>query len=368
MYDIILSFLTAFTLTYFAIPSIIHIAKIKNLCDEPGERRSHTESTPSLGGIGIFAGVIFSIILWTPFNVFGDLQYILCAFIIIFLIGAKDDIAPISPWKKLGGEVFAAAILVFKSNVKLTSLYGILGIYDLPEVVSILLSIFTILVIINAFNLIDGINGLSGSIGTLISITLGTWFFLIDRIELAIVAFALAGAVMAFLKYNFTPAKIFMGDTGALLVGIVCSILAIKFIELHKMIPNHPYAFTAVPAVAIGIMILPLFDTLRVFTMRVLKGKSPLYPDRTHIHHLLLDYGFSHMKATGILVFVNILFIAIVIAFQGLGSQNLLLVVLGLATILSFGLYFSVAKKKALEHQQKTPKASKKKQQLTPSN
>ena len=101
MYDIILSFLTAFTLTYFAIPSIINIAKKKNLTDEPNERRSHTESTPSLGGIAIFAGVIFSIILWTPFGLFGDLQYILCAFIIIFLIGAKDDILPISPNKKL---------------------------------------------------------------------------------------------------------------------------------------------------------------------------------------------------------------------------------------------------------------------------
>ena len=114
MYDIILSFLTAFTLTYFAIPSIINIAKKKNLTDEPNERRSHTESTPSLGGIAIFAGVIFSIILWTPFGLFGDLQYILCAFIIIFLIGAKDDILPISPNKKLIGEILAASILVFQ--------------------------------------------------------------------------------------------------------------------------------------------------------------------------------------------------------------------------------------------------------------
>ena len=200
MYEIVLSFLTAFTLTYFAIPSIINIARVKNLCDEPGERRSHTVSTPSLGGIGIFAGVIFSVILWTPFDNFKELQYILCSFIIIFLIGAKDDIIPIAPNKKLIGEVLAAAILVFKSNVKITSMYGIFGIYELPEVVSVLLSIFTILVIINAFNLIDGINGLSGSIATLISVTLGTWFFLTNQIELAIVGFALAGAVIAFLK------------------------------------------------------------------------------------------------------------------------------------------------------------------------
>ena len=347
MYDIILSFLTAFMLTYFAIPSIINIAKKKNLCDEPGDRRSHSESTPSLGGIAIFAGVIFSIILWTPFELFGDLQYILCSFIIIFLIGAKDDILPISPNKKLIGEVLAAAILVFKSNVKLTSFYGLFGIGELPEIVSILLSIFVIIVIINAFNLIDGINGLSGSIATLISVTLGTWFFLTDQIALALVAFSLAGAVVAFLKYNFTPAKIFMGDTGSLLIGLVCSILAIKFIESHNALSaNHRWAFKAVPAVAVGIMILPLFDTLRVFLMRAMRGKSPFSPDRTHIHHLLIDIGLSHMQATGVLVVVNILFIIMVIALQDIGSAKLLILIIAMAIALTAVLYFSVSRKK----------------------
>ena len=351
MYDIILSFLTAFTLTYFAIPSIINIAKKKNLTDEPDERRSHTVSTPSLGGIAIFAGVIFSIILWTPFGLFGDLQYILCSFIIIFLIGAKDDILPISPNKKLIGEILAASILVFKSNVKLTSMYGIFGIYELPEMVSIALSIFTILVIINAFNLIDGINGLSGSISTLISVTLGTWFFLTDQIALSIVAFSLAGAVVAFLKYNFTPAKIFMGDTGSLLVGLVCSILAIKFIESHNVIgAEHRWAFNAVPAVAVGIMILPLFDTLRVFTMRAIRGKSPFHPDRSHIHHLLIDFGFSHMQATGILIMVNIFFIVLVFSLQNIGSFNLLLVIITFALALSGILFYSVSRKKINTH------------------
>ncbi len=351
MYDIILSFITAFTLTYFAIPSVIHVARVKNLCDEPGERRSHTVSTPSLGGIAIFAGVLFSMVLWTPFNLFNDLQYILCAFIILFLIGAKDDILPMSPNKKLLGQVMAASILVFKSNVKLTSLYGIFGFYELPEVMSIILSIFTILVIINAFNLIDGINGLSGSIGTLIALILGTWFLLIDHVELAIIAYAMAGAVIAFLKYNYTPAKIFMGDTGAMLIGVICSILAIKFIEYQPAAdsPFAPYAFKAAPIVAIGIMILPLFDTLRVFITRALKGRSPFYPDRTHIHHLLIDFGFSHMKATGILVLVNIAFIVMAYSLDGIGALNLLMVILGLASFLSAGLYYGVSRKKRLK-------------------
>jgi UDP-GlcNAc:undecaprenyl-phosphate GlcNAc-1-phosphate transferase len=335
MYDVILAFITSFALTYLAIPSIINLAIKKNLMDEPDDRRSHKISTPSLGGIGIFAGTLFSIILWTPFNYFGDLQYILCAFIIIFLIGAKDDIDPISPSKKFLGELFAAGILVFRANIRLTSFYGFFGIYEIPEFASILLSIFTIIVIINAFNLIDGINGLSASLGLLITSVLGTWFLLIGSIELAIVAFALGGALIAFLKYNVTPAKIFMGDTGALLLGLVCSILAIKFIELHNDMVSSEYTFASAPSIAIAILILPLFDTLRVFVLRVYEGRSPFSPDRKHIHHILIDLGLTHMQATGVLFLTNILFIIMAVILQDVGNFSLLIIILSIALIMS---------------------------------
>ncbi|MBK8347491.1 MAG: undecaprenyl/decaprenyl-phosphate alpha-N-acetylglucosaminyl 1-phosphate transferase [Saprospiraceae bacterium] len=347
MYDIILAFITSFALTYLAIPSIIHLSHKKNLMDEPGERRSHKVSTPSLGGIGIFAGTLFSIIMWTPFNYFGELQYILCAFIIIFLIGAKDDIDPISPSKKFLGELFAAGILVFRANVRLTSLYGFFGIYEIPELISIVISIFTIIVIINAFNLIDGINGLSASLGLLITFVLGTWFYLIGSIEISIVAFALGGALVAFLKYNITPAQIFMGDTGALLLGLVCSILAIKFIELQREVLNTPYTFKSAPSVAIAILILPLFDTLRVFVLRIMEGKSPFNPDRKHIHHIMIDLGLSHMQATGVLFLTNVLFIILAITLQDVGNLLLLSIIISLALIMSFFASWLVVKRKA---------------------
>jgi len=313
--------------------------------DEPGERRSHSTSTPSLGGIGIFAGTLFSIILWTPFEDFGDLQYILCSFIIIFLIGAKDDIDPMSPSKKFLGELFAAAILVFKANVKLTSLYGIFGLHQIPEYAGAILSIFVIIVIINSFNLVDGINGLSGGLGTLISVVFGLWFLKANHMELAIVAFALAGSLIAFLKYNITPAKIFMGDTGALLIGLVCSILTIQFIELHNEIPDKNFTFNPAPSLAIAILILPLFDTLRVFTIRIFNGKSPFHPDRNHIHHMMIDAGFTHTKASGILIAVNLVFMLIAYFLQSLGNLSLLIIILILAIMLSYFL-FRISKRK----------------------
>jgi UDP-N-acetylmuramyl pentapeptide phosphotransferase/UDP-N-acetylglucosamine-1-phosphate transferase len=226
------------------------------------------------------------------------------------------------------GEPLAAGTLDTHSN-------GIFGVYAIPEIPSILLSMFTILVIINAFNLIDGIDGLTGSLATLISITLGTWFFLVDRTDLAIIAFSLAGATIAFLRYNITPARIFMGDTGSMMIGLISAILVIEFIEIHAEIQGSPYAFKSVPAVAVGILILPLFDTLRVFILRVFKRKSPLSPDRSHIHHLLLASGLTHMQATTVLVLVNLAFIFFVVYFQFLGNLRLLIIILILASILT---------------------------------
>ena len=331
MYSIILAFITAFLLSYWAIPSIISIAEKKNLVDEPDDRRAHTQTTPSLGGIAIFAGTIFSIIMWTPFKYFGDLQYILCAFIILFLIGVKDDIDPVLPYQKFGAQILSALILVFIANIRITSFYGIFGIMELPYIASILLSIFTILVIINSFNLIDGINGLSGSIAGIISLVFGLWFYQIDKIELSIVAFSMIGAIVAFLKYNFSPAKIFMGDTGSLLLGLISAILAIQFIEMHRILEDPIHATLAAPAVAVGILIVPLFDTLRVFSLRMLRGKSPFNPDRNHIHHMLLDSGLSHMQSTGVLVTFNLVILTLVYFLQGLGSLYLLIILLSVS-------------------------------------
>jgi LPXTG-motif cell wall-anchored protein len=288
--------------------------------------------------------------LWTPFGQYGgDLQYVLCAFILIFLIGVKDDIDDISPSKKLIAQILAASILHFKAGVHITGLHGIMGIHDIAAGWSALLTIFTVIVIINALNLIDGINGLSGSVAIVITGTLGVWFFLIKRYDLAVMALSTAGATLAFLKFNYTPAKIFMGDTGALLLGLICSILAIDFIELNGMLENsHAFKINAAPAVAIGILILPLFDTLRVFSTRIVRGRHPLHPDRTHIHHLLLDSGLSHMQATFVLVGVNIFFIALVFLLQRYTQSDVLIIllVMGIASLLAGGLFYTVKKRK----------------------
>lgn len=338
-------FATAFMLTYLAIPSIIKIAFDKKLLDAPSERSSHKVSTPSLGGIAIFAGVIFAIVIWMPSEVFSQVQYPLGAFIILFLIGAKDDIAPVSPAKKLLAQVIAASIITLFSDVQLHSFYGFLGVHNsLPNWVYMLVSIFTLLVLINAFNLIDGINGLAACIGALICLVLGCWFFLIGQIAFSVVAFATVGAILAFLRYNITPAQIFMGDTGSLLIGMIGAILIVKFIDLNYNLPiGSKFRFEGGPAVAMGIMIIPIFDTLRVFITRIMRGTSPFRPDRRHIHHLLVDAGYSHMEATGILVFVNSCFILFVFSLHQVLNMHWIILIMGLvAGLLTYFLHKKV--------------------------
>ena len=350
MYDIISSFITAFIISFFAIPSIIKIAIEKNLCDEPGERRSHTQATPSLGGIGIFAGLIFSITFWIPFDTCDNpeykyIKYILCAYIIIFLIGAKDDIIPLSPSKKFVGQLLAVIILVYHAKIQLSSLYGILGFHDIPEWLSIVLSVFIFIVIINAFNLIDGINGLAATIGIITCAAFGYWFYIYGRLDLAVLSSATIGALMAFLYYNITPAKIFMGDTGSLLIGLTASILAISFIENNKNWHEH-WHIVSVPAVAVGVLIVPLFDTLRVFILRAMRKKSPFNADRPHVHHLLLDLGFTHIQSTVILGLTNICFIILAYLLKNLGSMVVIVLLFSLAAGLTGMLFYLVCRKK----------------------
>jgi UDP-N-acetylmuramyl pentapeptide phosphotransferase/UDP-N-acetylglucosamine-1-phosphate transferase len=340
MFAILLGFITAFTLSYLAIPAIIQVAREKQLFDRPNARSAHAEPTPSLGGVAIFAGAICGIILWAPVQTFGALQYVLAALVLIFLIGIQDDLIQLAPTKKLLGQILAALILVYKSNVKITSLYGIFGLYELPELASFSLSILVIIGIINAFNLIDGINGLAGSIGLLACLAMGTWFLGVDQQGFAVVAFSLAGALTAFLKYNFSPARIFMGDSGAMLTGAVCAVLAIKFIELNHAVPeSDAFHFGAAPAIATAVLILPLFDTFWVISRRLWQGRSPFYPDRSHIHHMLLDAGKSHMHATAILVALNALIIIGVLALDAFGTNWLLLLELVFALSLSAWLH-----------------------------
>ncbi len=326
MEQIIIGGIIAFLVTFYVIPVIIKVAHEKKLYDLPdGARKFHKQPIPALGGLGMFVGLSLSLILTIDFwHGATEFQYYMAAFLVLFFIGVKDDIVSLSPAKKFAAQLVVAAILMVKANLLITNMHGFLTLTQIDVTFSYFLTTFSIVVIINAFNLIDGVDGLAGSVGMITSLIFGTYFLINGNVAYAVLGYALAGSLLAFLIYNFHPAKIFMGDTGSLLIGLVNAILVLKFIETANGYNNFP--IKASPAVGFGIMLLPLMDTLRVFGIRILHGRSPFSPDRNHLHHILLDRGMGH-KSVAISCFaITILFSAMAFALQGLGTTLLIAV------------------------------------------
>lgn len=345
MNNILLSAGLAFLITFFAIPVIIQVAKDKKLFDEPDERKVHKHVIPTLGGLGIFAGFIIATLMGVPSAITSELQYFAAATTVIFFLGIKDDILVLSASKKLIGQLIAAGIIIKFGGIQIDNMHGFLGIYEIPRVTSIIISIFTIIVITNSFNLIDGVDGLAGSLGLLTTLVFGTYFFYAGQLTYSVMAFALAGSIIGFLIYNFSPAKIFMGDTGSLLLGLINSILVIKFINVAGN-PASNFPIEAAPAIGFSILMIPLFDTLRVFGLRILDRRSPFSPDRTHVHHFLLDLGFNHRMVTITCVLVNITFIIMAFLMRGLGTTALLSILLVSAFVFIGIIYYSRPKQR----------------------
>jgi UDP-N-acetylmuramyl pentapeptide phosphotransferase/UDP-N-acetylglucosamine-1-phosphate transferase len=230
-----MGFLMAFCLTWFIIPSVVNISRLKNLTDTPNGRTSHVIATPTLGGIAIFVALVLSIVIFDGSYFKFELKYIISGLIVVFFIGIKDDILVIDPYKKLAGQIFAIVLIAVFAGIRITSLYGLFHIGQLPYVASILLTVFVFIVIINGFNLIDGIDGLATGIGILTSSIFGIWFLINGHMACTILSFSFVGTLTAFFYFNvFSKTnKIFLGDTGSMIIGFVMGVLACRFLQLE---------------------------------------------------------------------------------------------------------------------------------------
>ncbi|HEX2628246.1 MAG TPA: MraY family glycosyltransferase [Chitinophagaceae bacterium] len=328
--DVLLTASVSFIISFLAIPVVLQIAEQKKLYDIPDERKVHTRPVASLGGVGIFGGFMLALLLSIRGDVSPEFQYFFGAAFVIFFLGLKDDLVVLSASKKFIGQMIAASIIIHLGEVKLDSMHGLFGIDKVPEGFSLAMSYLTIIVIINSFNLIDGIDGLASSLGILTMLVFGAYFFAIGQQSYSLLAFSMAGSLVAFLIFNHHPAKIFMGDSGSLMIGLVNSILVIKFINVAGS-PGVLVPIESAVAIGFSILIVPLLDTLRVFGIRIFNGRSPFTPDRNHVHHLLLDRGMSHAAITFTCVGINIGFIVLAYLGRSMGPTYLLLTMLGLA-------------------------------------
>lgn len=295
--QLFLVLLIAFAISFASTPLVKSFAEKFGAMDVPKDkRRVHDHPIPRLGGLAIFFGFILAVLLFVDIS--PQIQGILIGAVLIVITGAVDDFVSLPALVKLALQIIAAIIAVshgviierLMNPLEAQASFS-LGIFAIP------ITILWIVGTTNSVNLIDGLDGLAVGVSTISSITMLVIALIVSDSNVALLLAALAGACIGFIPYNFNPAKIFMGDTGALLLGYVLSTVSI--IGLFKF-----YAVVSffVPILALA---LPITDTVCSFTRRILKGQNPLKADRGHFHHRLIDFGFNQKQAVAILYFVS---------------------------------------------------------------
>ena len=300
-----LGILCSFLLTFYTIPTVVKISRRKNLMDEPGSRSSHLRKIPNLGGISMFYSLAVCASIFA-FELFDLYKFLFASLVILLYIGVMDDIVVMRAYKKLFAQIIVTSLMVIGSDVRIRSFFGLFGVYELNYFFSVAISIFTFIVLINAFNLIDGIDGLAGGYSILCSAMFGISYYRLGEYNypLVVLSGVIIGCVIGFLYFNlsnYRNNKIFMGDTGSMILGFLLAFTAICFIDIFidKELPEVPrYYLQSAPAIAMAILILPIIDTLNVFIIRICNGKSPFVADKNHIHHSLLKLGLTHRRST----------------------------------------------------------------------
>jgi UDP-GlcNAc:undecaprenyl-phosphate GlcNAc-1-phosphate transferase len=345
------SLIGSFFITLYLIPKIIWVVNSNDLIDKPDDRSAHKNSTPTMGGFAFFLTLVFSIFFIKIWDVEAVGLNFIAAITLIFAVGLKDDLVLTSPRAKLVSEVIAILFILFLNGFQVNSLEGFLGINNISPWLSYSLIVLLILTIINAYNLIDGIDGLASVIGIVVFSFYGLIFFVAGLYFYFLVSLILIGILSAFLRFNFSSSqKIFMGDTGSLIIGFCMGFLSLKFLAMDSLLLSE-YSFVAENKLIIigGILFIPLFDTFRVIGIRLLNNKSPFYPDRNHIHHILIDLEYSHIKASLFLGFLNLILIDLLsilsLYFNSYQMFGFLIVVFILMLGLFYKLKSSVKKK-----------------------
>jgi len=332
----LICFITAFVVAMVSIPPVIMLVNKYRLHDIPDSRKEHSLPTPTLGGIAIILGMTIAIALWFPFSFPGEMMTCFFSMAVLCAMGITDDLNDLSPKYKFIVEI-ALASLIALSGIRINTFGGLFGLNELSITAQYSFTVLAIVGIINAFNFIDGIDGLAAGIGFMSLITIGIFLTIGNDKSFALIAFALAGSILGFLFFNMNPAKIFMGDTGSLVVGFILSILCTRFIQGNSNAAQP--IIKAAPLFALGMVLIPVYDAVRVFSLRIWKGQSPFQPDRTHLHHLLINAGISHSVTSKIICAVHGFVLIEVYWLRELKPIFILFMLLATMTIVTIAFY-----------------------------
>jgi UDP-GlcNAc:undecaprenyl-phosphate/decaprenyl-phosphate GlcNAc-1-phosphate transferase len=296
----------ALVVTLVLLPVWITVCRKWHLFDEPDTRKHHSELIPSMGGIAIFAGIFCSFLVFSEIREHEKMRYLFGASLVLFFTGFFDDLINVKPFKKLIFQAVSAKVIYY-GGISVINLDGALGIHEVPVLLHLPLTLFLVILFTNAYNFIDGVDGLAGSIGVIASSCIGALFIHYGKYDFAILSFCITGSLLGFLFFNFSPAKIFMGDTGSMVIGFLLAALAVELLNTGIRQPEIAVS----PSYLFAILFIPLYDMIRVFIIRTVNGRSPFQADRSHIHHMLLGYGFGHRSVALLMASINLLIISL---------------------------------------------------------
>lgn len=325
----------SFFTSYLLIPKLIGIIKFKNLMDSPVNRSSHEVKTPTLGGIVFYISLIFTIFMIQYFSPLNSGFNFLVGITILFFVGLKDDLMVLSPWTKLIAQLIAVILALMSPELWILNLDGFLSIETIPWGLGVIISSFIMIFIINSYNLIDGIDGLAGLLGVTILSIYSVFFYLSGDHLYMLLSIASIGSLVAFLKYNLSQRnKIFMGDTGSLIMGYIIAIMTVRLLSLEGVALENLHIKPMNKVLVIGsIIFFPTVDVARVILMRLINRKSPFAADRSHMHHLMIDKGLTHSKASFTLIICGLIMFGAIYSINSFISYTTLSMVFILLTI-----------------------------------
>lgn len=336
-------FLSTFVITWYIIPKIIWVSREKELTKPVIGRSVHLKPIPTFGGVAFFLTLILMLAFVQGLRLSYVGNHLIAAITILFLVGVKDDLVISTARVKLVGQLLAISFLVFSPELAINSLHGFLGISTIPAWLGYSIAGFLLLGIINSYNLIDGIDGLAAVVGIIIGVLYAVLFYFTGEHFYVLVSMTLVGILAGFLRFNLARGKkkIFMGDSGALIIGLVIGFLSLRVLhlptaalEIDSFIPENRLLFV------LAVLFIPFFDTTRSIIIRLLNKNNPFSPDRNHTHHVLLDAGFRHFQATLLLGFLNCAVVAIFLILSTLYGSFLMSLVMLAIFIAACGLFY----------------------------
>ncbi len=342
LHQIIIPALTALVCTCWIRPHILTVAKVKNIVDNPDARKLQRVPVPLLGGLTVVFGILSGLMAASLSDDFFDLFPIFAAIIIILIVGLIDDIISLSPRVRFLIEIILVLYLIETTGGQLNDFHGLWQIGTIPNYLSVPLTVLACVGIINAINLIDGVDGYSSGYSIISCVLFGAMFYALGNIHMVALAAIVAASLLPFFLHNVfgKQSKMFIGDAGTLSLGIIFSVFVMAILSANEHASALPSNLGLVPF-TLAVLCVPIFDTLRVMSVRIARGRSPFNPDKTHLHHLFIELGYSHIGTTLSIIGINLLVVLCwYVAYRcGLSVDVQLYIVVALGILVTFIFY-----------------------------